>query len=134
VVRLQREPIRVEELIDGIRGDGDGAVAVFVGTVRDHNLGRQVHHLEYHAYDEMALAELERLETAVLDRHDVSGVAIVHRLGRLEVGEASVAIVIGAAHRAPAFDACRDAIDSLKRTVPIWKKEFFTSGEAWIEG
>jgi molybdopterin synthase catalytic subunit len=133
VVRLQREPIRIEELIDEVRGDGDGAVALFVGTVRDHNLGRRVSHLEYHAYEEMAVAELERVETAVLGRHDVSGAAIVHRLGRLEVGEASVVVVVGAAHRAPAFDACRDLIDSLKRSVPIWKKEFFDSGEAWID-
>jgi len=133
VVRLQTDPIRVEELIRDVRSDGDGAIAVFVGTVRDSDQGRRVLRMEYHAYDEMARVEMERLEAAVRSRHDVRSIAAVHRLGSLEVGEASVAIVVAAPHRAAAFDACRDFIDSLKRTVPVWKKEFLEDGEVWVD-
>jgi molybdopterin synthase catalytic subunit len=131
---LQAEPIRTAELIAAVRGEADGAVAVFLGTVRDHNLGRRVTCLEYHAYDAMARAELERLEQAALREFEVSRVALVHRIGRLEIGEVSVAVVVASPHRDAAFRACRWIIDTLKRTVPIWKKEFFDGGEVWIEG
>lgn len=134
MIRLQAEPIRTEELVAGVRGDGDGAVALFVGTVRDSNLGRRVICLEYHAYEEMALTEMARLEADALRQFDVSGVAMVHRTGRLAIGEISVALAVAAPHRDDAFRACRFLIDTLKRTVPIWKKEFFEGGEVWIEG
>jgi len=134
VIEIVRAPIRVEALIDAVRGDADGAVALFVGTVREHNAGRHVLRLEYQAYDEMALAEMRRLAEATREQFAVSGIAIVHRVGVLEIGEASVAIAVAAAHRGAALDACRHAIDTLKRTVPIWKKESFEGGEVWIEG
>lgn len=134
MVRLQAEPIRVETIADGIRRDEDGAVEVFLGTVRNHNAGRKVLHLEYHAYPEMAEAEMKKLEHQAIERYAVSGVAIVHRTGRLEIGDVSVAVVVTSAHRAPAQRACRFVIDTLKKTVPIWKKEYFEGGTVWIEG
>jgi molybdopterin synthase catalytic subunit len=132
LIRLQREPIRPEELIGSVRDDADGAVVLFLGTVRNKNVGREVVHLEYHAYDEMARTEMTRLEQESLARFDVSEVALVHRTGRLEIGEVAVGVAVAAAHRDEAFNACRFLIDALKRNVPIWKKEFFRGGEVWI--
>jgi molybdopterin synthase catalytic subunit len=133
VVRLQDEPIRVEELIREVRGDGDGAVALFLGTVRDHNAGRRVLQLEYSTYAEMAQGEMASIEREAKSRFDISRVAVVHRQGRLEIGEASVGVAVSAPHRSAAFDACRFVIDTLKKKVPIWKKEFFEGGEHWVE-
>ena len=132
--RLQTEPIRVEELVAAVRADGDGAVALFLGTVRNQNAGRRVLHLEYSAYDGMAENEMARIEREALEAHDVSRTAVFHRTGRLEIGEISVAVAVAAAHRAPAVEACRFVIDTLKKTVPIWKKEFFEGGSVWVEG
>ena len=134
MVRLQREPIQSAAWIDAVRSDGDGAVTQFLGAVRDSNRGRRVLYLEYHAYEAMALGEMQRIEDASLARFDINSIALVHRTGRLEIGELSVVVTVAAAHRAAAFAACRFAIDELKRTVPIWKKEFFDGGEVWIEG
>jgi molybdopterin synthase catalytic subunit len=134
VVRVQREPIDGQALIRVVQTDVDGAVALFLGTVRDHNEGRKVSGLEYSAYEEMALQELERVRDQALERFEITRAALVHRLGALEIGETSVAVAIAAPHRAAAFDACRFVIDTLKRTVPIWKKETYNDGEAWIEG
>jgi molybdopterin synthase catalytic subunit len=122
--------------VDALRAisPADGAACLFVGVVRNDNAGRRVLHLEYEAYEEMALAALRGIEAEARRRFPVSDVRIVHRLGRLEIGEASVAIAVSSPHRAEAFDACRYAIETLKRTVPIWKKEFFEGGEVWIEG
>lgn len=133
-VRLQRDPIRVEELLATARGDGDGAVTLFVGTVRDRNDGERVRFLEYEAYDTMAEVEMARIADEALATFAISRVVVVHRTGRLEIGEASVAIAVAAAHRAAALDACRFVIDALKRTVPIWKREHFEGGAVWIEG
>ena len=129
---MQEQSIRLEELIQAVREDRDGAVAVFLGTVRNHNLGRKVLYLEYVAYPEMAVREMEKIRTAALERFDVDRMAMVHRTGRLEIGETSVAVVIASAHREAAIEACRYAIDALKERVPIWKKEFFDGGDAWI--
>lgn len=134
MIRLQTEPIRIESLVEAVRGDGDGAVALFVGTVRDANAGRRVRFLEYEAYGPLAEKELGRLAARARDRFGVASIAIVHRTGRLEIGEASVAIAVASAHRAEALDACRFVIDTLKRTVPIWKREHFEGGSVWIEG
>jgi molybdopterin synthase catalytic subunit len=134
MVRLQSEPIDVAELVAGVRGEGDGAVTLFLGTVRDQNRGRTVRYLEYEAYAGMAESEMERIERQTLERFDVSRITIVHRTGRLEIGEASVAVAVAAPHRAPALEACRFAIDTLKVAVPIWKKEHFEGGAVWIEG
>jgi len=133
VIRLQTEPIGVDELIAAARGDGDGAVVVFLGSVRERNQDRRVLRLEYHAYPEMARDELGRIEAEALRRFDVSAVVAVHRTGELGIGETSVAVVVAADHRDAAFAACRFVIDTIKQRVPIWKKEFFEGGQVWIE-
>ncbi len=134
MVRIQREPIDGQALIEEVLTAGDGAVTLFLGTVRDHNQGRAVLRLEYSAYEEMALSELGRVRDQALERFEINAAVAVHRLGVLEIGEASVAVAVAAPHRAAAFDACRFVIDTLKRTVPIWKKESFEGGEVWVEG
>jgi molybdopterin synthase catalytic subunit len=134
LVRLQAEAVRAEALLGAIADPGAGALALFLGTVREENRGRRVLHLEYSAYPEMAEAQLHRLAGLARVRFGASGVAVIHRLGRLEIGEVSVGVAVAAPHRAAAFDACRYVIEELKRTVPIWKKEVFEGGEVWIEG
>ena len=114
---------------------GCGAVALFLGTTRDHHQGRRVLRLTYEAYERMALAALERVERGACERYAITRCGIVHRLGEVPPGEASVAVVVTAEHRAPAFDACRWAMDELKRSVTIWKKELFEDGgEEWVRG
>jgi molybdopterin synthase catalytic subunit len=132
MVRLTRDPIDIADLQRV--SSRDGALALFVGVVRDANAGRPVLHLEYEGYEEMALAEMERIAADVRGRWPVSDVRIVHRLGRLEIGEASVAVAVASPHRDEAFLACRHAIDTLKKTVPIWKKEFYADGAVWLDG
>jgi molybdopterin synthase catalytic subunit len=132
MVRLTREPIDLPAL--QTVSPADGALCLFVGVVRDENAGRKVLHLEYEAYEEMALAQMEELEAETRGRWRVTDVRMVHRLGRLEIGEASVAVAVAAPHRGEAFEACRHAIDTLKKTVPIWKKEFYADGAVWLEG
>ena len=134
MVRLQSDPIGVDELIETVRGDSEGAVAIFLGTVRDHNEGRKVVRLEYHAYGEMAEREMARIEHEATTRFGVSSLALVHRTGALEIGEISVAVAVSSPHRAQAIEACRFVIDTLKQTVPIWKKEHFEGGTVWVEG
>ena len=132
LLRLVREPIDVGALAGAT--PADGAVCLFVGVVRNENQGRPVLHLEYEAYEEMALPLLEEIAAETARRYPVSGVRLVHRLGRLGVGEVSVAVAVSSPHRAEAFAACRFAIDNLKAKVPIWKKEFYADGSAWLEG
>ena len=134
MARLVETPIRAEALLEGVRSDADGGLALFVGVVRDENAGRRVLFLEYEAYGPMAVSEMEKIEAEAVSKFGVSKVAIVHRVGRLEIGEASVAIAVASPHRAEALEACRWAIDTLKQTVPIWKKEHFEGGAVWIEG
>jgi len=134
MVKLQSEALGTDAIVKDVRRDADGAVALFLGTVRNHNLGRSVLYLEYEAFPEMALAEMQGIEREVLERFDVSRVALVHRTGRVELGEASVVCAVSAAHRVAALEGCRFAIDALKVRVPIWKKEFFEGGEVWAEG
>ncbi len=134
MIRLQGVPIDVAELVSETRGDGDGAISLFLGTVRNVNAGRRVLFLEYEAYGGMAEREMERIGADAVARFEVTRVAIVHRTGRLEIGETSVAIAVAAPHRANAMDACRFVIDALKATVPIWKREHSERGAVWIEG
>jgi MoaE-MoaD fusion protein len=133
-VEIVRNPISAQPILDRVKGPEDGAVVVFDGIVRNHTGGRRTLYLDYEAYEPMALEKLRELTGALRERFSVSGVAIVHRLGRLEIGESSVLIAVSAAHRAVAFEACRFAIDTLKRSVPIWKKEYFADGAVWAEG
>ena len=132
MVRLEAEPIRVERLVAAVAGPAEGAVALFLGTVRDHNAGRRVERLEYHAYAGMAEAEMARIEAEALDRFPISRLIVVHRTGTLAIGEVSVGVAIAAPHRADALEACRFVIDEIKRRVPIWKKEHFEGGEIWV--
>ncbi len=132
MVRLTRERIDLAALQSV--APADGALALFVGVVRNENAGRGVLYLEYEAYEEMALQELETIATQTRTRWPVSDVRIVHRLGRMEIGEASVAVAVASPHRGYAFEACRFAIDTLKKSVPIWKKEFYADGAVWLEG
>jgi len=129
-----REIIDTAALAEGIKHPEDGAVAVFEGIVRNHSRGRATLYLNYEAYEEMALKQMEELAEQALSQFKIRDLAVVHRMGRLEIGETSVAIVIASAHRDAAFDACRWLIDTLKRTVPIWKKEHFADGAVWADG
>jgi molybdopterin synthase catalytic subunit len=130
--RLVEGPLDVAAVLRVVETPDAGAVASFVGTVRRRSRDRDVLHLEYEAYEEMAEPMLERLAAELTERHGLSSVAIHHRVGRVEIGEASVAIAVSAPHRAAALDACREAIDTLKETIPLWKKEFYAGGEEWI--
>jgi len=132
--KIVKDPISMDELIRAVEDPGAGAIVTFLGVVRDNNLGRRVHYLEYEAYPEMAVPAMERIAEEIRQKWDVKHVAMVHRVGRMEIGEASVGIAVSAAHRAEAFEACRYAIDRLKEIVPIWKKEVWEGGEYWIEG
>jgi molybdopterin synthase catalytic subunit/molybdopterin converting factor small subunit len=134
LVALVREPIDAEAILSAIKTGSDGAVCVFDGIVRDNTRGRQTLHLDYEAYEEMALRQLHLLRAEAIEHHGVREVAIVHRLGRLAVGETSIYIAVASAHRGAAFDACRWVIDTLKKTVPIWKKEQFADGAVWADG
>jgi MoaE-MoaD fusion protein len=131
---LLRSPIDTAAIVRDVRAAADGAVVTFDGFVRNESHGRRTLYLEYEAYEAMALAKMREIGQCVHEKFAVDRLAIVHRLGRLEIGETSVFIAVSAAHRAAAFDACRFAIDTLKRTVPIWKKEYFEDGAVWADG
>jgi MoaE-MoaD fusion protein len=134
VTKLTRESIDAEKLISAAKRGEDGGVVVFDGIVRNNSRGRRTLHLDYEAYEEMAARQLGELGREARDKFGVRQVTIVHRLGRLVVGETSVLIVVAAAHRAQAFEACRWLIDTLKKRVPIWKKEAFVDGAVWADG
>lgn len=129
---IVEHPIDLGPLIAAVGRPDAGAIAVFVGTTRDHNAGRAVLRLEYEAYPEMAVREMRRIAEQAIERFAVKAVAMAHRIGIVEIGEASVAITVSAGHRDAAFAACRFAIDRLKEIVPIWKKEHYRGGEVWI--
>ncbi len=131
---ITRSPIPIDEISRSLRAPEDGALVVFDGFARNNFRGRPTLYLEYEAYEEMALAKIREIGAHMREKFAIHRVAIVHRLGRIEIGETSVLIAVSSAHRAAAFDACRYAIDTLKRTVPIWKKEFFADGAIWAEG
>jgi MoaE-MoaD fusion protein len=133
-IALVHERIATEAVLARIKHPEDGAVVVFEGIVRDHTRDRRTLYLDYEAYEPMARRKLEELAAEALERFQIREVAIVHRLGRLQHSETSVLIVVASAHRAAAFDACRWLIDTLKKTVPIWKKEHFADGAVWADG
>jgi len=126
------DPLSLEAAVEQVTNDRAGAVATFTGTVRSESRGRTVHHLEYEAYTEMAESVMAGLATVLKARYQLQDVAIHHRVGRVEIGEASVVIAVSAPHRADALAACKDAIDALKETVPLWKKEVYEGGEEWV--
>ena len=130
--RVTEEPLSLEAVVAEVADERAGGIATFTGTVRRQSRGREVTHLEYEAYAEMAEDVMEKLAAELQERHELCAVAIHHRVGRLEIGEASVVIAVSAPHRQAALDACREAIDTLKETVPLWKKEVYEGGEEWI--
>ena len=130
--RISSEPLDLARAVEEASSDDAGAVATFVGTVRRRSRGRDVLYLDYEAFEEMAEPMLARLADELTAKHGLSKVAIHHRIGRVEIGEPSVVIAISAPHRAAALDACREAIDTLKETIPLWKKEVYEGGEEWI--
>jgi MoaE-MoaD fusion protein len=131
---MVRAAINAGSTLASLKHADDGATVVFEGVVRNQTRGRITLYLDYEAYEEMALPQMESLAAQALQQFEIRDVAIVHRLGRLEIGETSVLIVVASAHRAAAFEACRWLIDTLKRTVPIWKKEHFEDGAVWSDG
>jgi molybdopterin synthase catalytic subunit len=134
ICRITTDPIDAQELIDAVQTPADGAVCVFYGVVREDSRNKKVRWLEYDAYPEMAEKKMREILDEVAQKWPEQRAAIVHRIGRLEIGEASVVIAVGSPHRGESFEACRYVIDRVKQEVPIWKKEVFTDGEAWVEG
>lgn len=133
------EPLALEPLIAAVTDraaatGSDGAVTTFLGLVRNHNIGRTVHYLEYEAYEPLALRSFERITTEIEARWPDVKLALHHRIGRIEIGGVSVAIAAASPHRGHAFSACRYAIERIKQIAPIWKREFFEGGDVWIEG
>jgi len=140
LLRIGPEPLALEPLAAALRGSGgtdsgaEGAVVTFLGLVRNHNAGRSVRYLEYEAYEPLAIRAFERIVAEIGERWPGARIALHHRVGRLEIGEASVAIAARSAHRGDAYAACRYAIERVKQIAPIWKREFFEGGDVWIEG
>ena len=130
--RLSEAPLSLEAVVSEVRDENAGAIATFVGTTRARSRGRDVLHLEYEAYEGMAEGVMAGLAASLKARHELCEVAIHHRVGRVEIGETSVVIAVSAPHRAAALNACHEAIDELKVTVPLWKKEVYEGGEEWI--
>ena len=130
--RLSAEPLSLEAVVDEVRSEEAGAIATFTGTTRVQSRGRTVLHLDYEAYEEMAEQAMAEIAEELKGRYDLCEIAIHHRTGRVDIGEASVVIAVSAPHRQDALAACKDAIDTLKHQVPLWKKEFYEGGEEWI--
>jgi molybdopterin synthase catalytic subunit/molybdopterin converting factor small subunit len=130
--RLSAKPLSLDAAVDEVRSERAGAIATFVGTTRIESRGRTVLHLDYEAYEEMAEKVMAEIAEQLKQRYEVCEIAIHHRTGRVDIGEASVVIAVSAAHRQDALAACRDAIDTLKEQVPLWKKEFYEGGEEWV--
>src|SRR5260221_3941246 len=134
IFQLVREPIDMASLARHVRAPEDGAIVTFDGFVRNQSHNRATLYLDYEAYESMALAKMREIGAQLHEKYRIHRVAMVHRLGRLEIGDTSVFIAVSAPHRAAAFDACRFAIDTVKRTVPIWKKEYFEDGAGGADG
>ena len=134
LILLVQKTIDADALVRHVRTGTDGAIVTFDGCVRNQSHGRRTLYLEYEAYESMALAKMREIAVEIHAKFPIDRVAIAHRLGRLEIGETSVYIAVSAPHRAAAFEACRFAIDTLKRSVPIWKKEYFEDGAVWADG
>jgi molybdopterin synthase catalytic subunit len=137
IIKVTAEPldaVAIRALLEAVTQSGDGGIVTFEGVVRDNARGRRVRYLEYDAYPEMAEQEMASIAAEVERRWSTDHVVLAHRVGRLKIGECSVVIIVACAHRAEAFEACRYAIDTLKTTVPIFKKEVWDDGEEWVEG
>lgn len=131
-IKISKDPLNLQECYSYVQSEACGGIAVFVGTVREHTKDKHVTKLEFSAYEPMAIKEMKKIALQAMERFRVERMAIHHAIGRLAIGEVPVIIAASAPHREAAFDACRYAIDTLKETVPIWKKEFFDDGEVWV--
>ena len=131
---ITRDPLDPAPLVAAVRKDEAGAMALFYGVVRNENLGRSVQYLEYDAYPDMAIKKMREVAAEIGARYPVTGIGILHRVGRLEIGETSLLVAVSSPHRAEAFAACHAAVDRVKEIVPVWKKEVWSDGSAWIEG
>ncbi len=129
---ITENPLSVEQVISAVTEKTCGAVASFIGVVREYSRGRQVSYLEYEAYPEMAVAKMRQIEGEIRSKWEIERIAIHHRVGRLEIGEASVVIAVSAPHRQPALEACAYAIERLKQIIPVWKKEISPDGSYWV--
>lgn len=134
MIRIQEQPISVDEALSAVRRPDCGAVCAFLGTVRNHHNGKTVVDIRYSAFKEMAEKELERIVAEVKQKWPLGEVAVVHRTGKLQIGDISVLIAVSSHHRKESFEACRHIIETLKKTVPIWKEEFYETGKAWVGG
>jgi molybdopterin synthase catalytic subunit len=134
LIRITADPLDPQPFIEHVRRDESGAVALFLGVVRNNNLGRRVLRLEYDAYPQMAEKKLRQVAEEVMSRWPITDIAIAHRTGRVEVGEASLLVVVSSPHRHEAFEACQHAVNRIKEVAPIWKKEVWEGGESWLEG
>jgi molybdopterin synthase catalytic subunit len=134
VFAIQQEPLDPSALVAAVRRDDAGAIALFYGIVRNENMGRAVQYLEYDAYPEMALKKMREVAAEVRAKHPIAEIGVLHRIGRLEIGETSLLVAVSSGHRKEAFDACHYAVDRIKQIVPIWKKEVWDDGSEWIEG
>jgi molybdopterin synthase catalytic subunit len=131
---ISPDPLNPAPLVEGVRRDDAGAIALFYGVVRNENLGRRVQYLEYDAYPEMALKKIREVADEVRARFGIAEIGVLHRIGRLEIGETSLLVAVSSGHRKEAFEACHHAVDRIKQIVPIWKKEVWDDGSAWVEG
>jgi len=131
---IQSEPLDPTPLVEAVRRENAGAIALFYGIVRNENLGRSVQYLEYDAYPEMALKKMREVAGEVRAKFPIAAVGVLHRIGRLEIGETSLLVAVSSGHRKEAFEACHYAVDRIKQVVPVWKKEVWSDGSAWIEG
>ena len=131
---ITQEPLDSKALVESVRRDESGAVTLFYGVVRNENMGRNVQYLEYDVYPEMAIKKMHEVAEEVRSKYPITGIGVLHRVGRLEIGETSLLVAVSSAHRVAAFEACHFAVDRIKQVVPIWKKEVWEDGEAWIEG
>ncbi len=131
-IHLSTKPLEIQTCRDFASGNSNGAECIFIGTVRNATQGNAVHQLHFECYESMAIKEMEKIADQALIKFEILTITIHHRVGTLAIGEIPVIIAVGAAHRSAAFDACQFAIDTLKETVPIWKKEFFEDGEVWV--
>lgn len=134
ILEITREPINITDLRTRLLGGDSGAAVIFDGVVRDNTKGRRTLYLEYEGYTEMALKTMAQISREVREKWAINRLGVIHRLGRIEISESSIVIIVTSAHRKIAFEACHYAIDRLKKIVPIWKKEFFEDGEVWVEG
>ncbi len=134
LIQLTQAVLDPASLVDAVRTDASGAVVLFYGVVRNHNEGRGVLYLEYEAYPELAERQLRFVAEEIAARFAIEGIAIAHRFGRVEIGESSLLVAVSSAHRAAAFEASHAAVDRIKQTVPIWKKEYWVGGGVWLDG